>query len=184
VAIISRTLTAYFTDRGSPALGLTPTLSIRESDGSPVASPAVSELGDGWYAATVPNYDTTKDYVVTWDGGAGLPAGERYAFGASACETKEAIAGAVLDEEILDHLAPGSHGEAMALIRGLMQHNFQLDQTTYNTDGLLLAGRLRVWDSAANVGQAVTGLLATYTISTTPEPGDARVAADYTSVKV
>lgn len=184
MAIIARTLVAAFTSGGAPALGLTPTLSILEVDSTPVASPAVVEIGGGWYSATVPNYDTEKDYVVTWDGGASLPAGERYAYGSSMCETKEAIAGAVLDEEILDHLGAGSAGEALAIIRGLMQHNFQLDQTSYNSDGLLLAGRLRIWDTAANVGQPVTGLLATYNVATTPEPGDARVADEYTSVKV
>lgn len=72
-------------------------------------------------------------------------------------------------EALLDnHLGAGTVGEAVAIVRGLMQHNYVLDNTTYNAKGLLVAGRIRVFRNAADTVAEVSPL-ATFTITGTAE---------------
>jgi hypothetical protein len=73
---------------------------------------------------------------------------------------------AVLDAVLLDHLTSGSVGEALALIKGLVQDNFVLDQTTYNTRGVLLTGRIRLFLSVVDAN-AGTNPLAVFRITAT-----------------
>lgn len=62
----------------------------------------------------------------------------------------------------------------MSIILGLVQSNFYLDQTTYNSSGLLVSGRIRIFpdkattDSATD-GGAGEGELASFQISTEAE---------------
>ena len=57
-------------------------------------------------------------------------------------------------------------------ILGLLHENAVLDQTTYNSEGNLLTGRLRVYDTKANATAAGTaGLLFSYTIEATYNAG-------------
>lgn len=76
----------------------------------------------------------------------------------------------------------------IAIIAGLVQQNFILDTTTYNGSGLLTAGRVRIFDSAANVpatggGSETAGLLATFNITAVAESGDASQVDYYRVVK-
>lgn len=78
-------ITAFFANAGTPATGLTPTIRIRRLDTQAlvVTDAAMTEVGDGGYL-----YDFTGaflpalDYSIRADGGAGLPALDRYQFGA------------------------------------------------------------------------------------------------------
>ena len=100
-----------------------------------------------------------------------------------------AVADAVWEELVADHYGTaGSAAEALAVIRGLVQQNFILDETTYNTSGLLTACRIRIYDSAANVpstggGSETTGLLATYNVTAVAESGNAERVDYYRAVK-
>ena len=81
-----------------------------------------------------------------------------------------------------------SEAEQVAIIRGMVQQNYSLDQTTYNSLGLLLAGRLRLWTEASKVpatggGSETDGLIATYNITTTPKPTNQDMVDYYKVVK-
>ena len=78
------------------------------------------------------------------------------------------VADAVLDEAMSDHTTVGSLGEAIQLILGLNQSNYILDQTTYNTEGLLTSGRIRVFPTKTDTDNE-TNALATYTVTGTAE---------------
>lgn len=74
-------LLAYFSSSGSPATGLTPTITVRDvSDGSAVVNAqAMTETGSGFYKYDYAGYDTTKNYVILCAGGITLVGTERYA---------------------------------------------------------------------------------------------------------
>jgi len=76
-------VTAYFTDGGIPATGLTPTIRIRDlSDNSLVITDAsMTEVGDGHYKYNFAGYDKTKEYTIRCDGGATLGGYDRYTYG-------------------------------------------------------------------------------------------------------
>lgn len=79
---MSKTITTYFTDNsGNPATGLTPTIRIRDvADGSLVVTDAsMIEVGDGGYKYVFVDYDSTHEYQIRCDGGAGLM--NRYSVG-------------------------------------------------------------------------------------------------------
>lgn len=74
----------------------------------------------------------------------------------------------VWDALVTSHLGAGTLGEAMALVRGLVQNNYVLDNTTYNAKGLLTGGRIRIFkDSADTLAEVLP--IATFTIAGTPE---------------
>lgn len=70
------------TRNGSPALGLTPTITIRDVDTTlPVVTGALmTEVGDGFYKYVFTAYLPNKNYAITIDGGSELLPGERYSF--------------------------------------------------------------------------------------------------------
>ena len=85
-----------------------------------------------------------------------------------------AIADAVWDEVLSEHSVVGTTGEAMMVIRGLVQQNFLLDSTAYNTKGLLVAGRIRIFGNkddvlAATDGGVGEGEIATFNIQVANE---------------
>lgn len=73
---------AYFTYYSSPAVGLSPTIRIRDlSDNSLlVTDAAMTEVGDGKYEYDFSAYQSSKNYVVRCYGGSSLPPSERYAY--------------------------------------------------------------------------------------------------------
>lgn len=76
----SKTIIAYFSNNGSPATGLSPTVRIRDvSDGSLVVTDAaMTEVGDGFYKYLFSSYNITKAYVIRADGTATLANTDRY----------------------------------------------------------------------------------------------------------
>ena len=63
----------------------------------------------------------------------------------------------------------------MSMILGLVQHNFFLDETTYNSAGLMVSGRIRIFPSkaltdAATDGGTGEGELATFQATSVAEP--------------
>ena len=75
---------AYFSDEGDPALGLLPTVRIRDiSDGSLIVTddPMV-EKGDGFYGYDFVVYDDTKDYAIRCDS-VTLSGTDRYTYAGS-----------------------------------------------------------------------------------------------------
>lgn len=81
-------ISAYFSNSGTPATGLSPTINIRDfSDGSLVVNgAAMTETGDGFYKYDFAGYDATKDYAIRCDGGIALLAADRYAVASSGQE--------------------------------------------------------------------------------------------------
>lgn len=92
----------------------------------------------------------------------------QYDIEAEQVEVTPALSTEIWDSLLSAHMGTNSMGEAMSLMRGLMQHNFILDNTTHNGKGLLTAGRIRIFPTAADV-DAETNTLATYDVVTTPE---------------
>ena len=80
----------------------------------------------------------------------------------------------ILDAILNEHLVKNTVGEAVAIIRGLVQHNFRLDQTVYNPKGLLVSGRIQIFRSKADL-RTGTDPIATYPVVSVPKstPNDA-----------
>lgn len=89
------------------------------------------------------------------------------------------IADAVWEELIADHQSvAGSFAESMMIMRGLAQNNFVLDNTTFDGAGLMTAGRIRVFSSAAAATAATQGgtgqgEIAAFAITATGSSGQA-----------
>lgn len=116
-------LTVHFTNNGSPAPGLTPTINIYELDplvpGTNtlvVTNGACVEIGGGWYRYQFTTYDTAKSYVFTFDGGVALSAYERYKVGGNETYAQE-VSDGVWDEQATDHVVSGSTGLILQQIK-------------------------------------------------------------------
>jgi hypothetical protein len=86
------------------------------------------------------------------------------------------IADAVWDALQADHTVAHSFGDMMRRIVALQKENYFIDEMTYNTQGLLLTGRIRLFTTrtealAATDGGAGEGEFATYSFDTTPVSG-------------
>jgi len=69
----------FFTDNGVPKTGLTPSLSIIDSDGNvAVNAQSMTEISLGFYKYNFSTYDEDKDYGIVSDGGSSLSDNERY----------------------------------------------------------------------------------------------------------
>lgn len=98
------------------------------------------------------------------------------------------IADAVWDEMQADHRITGSFGELLQRIVALQKENYFIDNMTYNTQGLMLTGRIRLFRSkteaeAASPGGSGEGEFATYSFTTTSLPDKPERAATARSVK-
>ncbi len=153
---------APFTNSGLPALGLSPTIRIRDvSDGSlAITDEAMTETGDGNYSYTFAAYDLNKNYAIRCDGGAGLPNAERYTFGGNENYIEDVATVVSGIEVIADVDLSSIEGDISTILTtvsgidenvnalqtdmdalvidfaralGLMQENYFLDQTNYTT---------------------------------------------------
>ena len=77
--------TAFFTNNGTPATGLTPTIKFKDVDnGVDITSSitggntTLSEVGDGFYQYNLQNYTGSQSYAIVVDGGVTLQGRERY----------------------------------------------------------------------------------------------------------
>lgn len=98
------------------------------------------------------------------------------------------IADAVWNAMQVDHRVVGSFGELVQRIVALQKENYYIDNMTYNTQGLMLTGRIRLFynktdANAATPGGSGQGEFATYTFTTTPTLGHPERAATARSVK-
>lgn len=74
-------LFAFFTNQGSPATGLSPTIDIWKDDGNQVVTAqAMTEIAGGFYKYDFTTYDETLDYCFRADGTDTLQTNERYLF--------------------------------------------------------------------------------------------------------
>lgn len=132
-------ITSFFTRNGLPATDLEtaagggyPLVRVWEViDGTPAGDAFIGEFqmipiedgvnDDGLYKHEFTNaqgYDDSKTYVFRADGGPSLLNNERYQVARlDPTETSEGIADAVWNEPRVDHLIPGSTGEALSQIK-------------------------------------------------------------------
>jgi hypothetical protein len=79
---MSKLIASFFTNSGSPATGLSPTIRIWEVTGLSstlvVTDAPMTEVGDGFYKYEFTTYDPSSEYLFRSDGGASLPIFERY----------------------------------------------------------------------------------------------------------
>jgi hypothetical protein len=200
------TLALMLTRKGVPVTGQSPTVELRRNqdgryfDWAAVGAPYWKTIGGsketllverpwlgGYYTKTwnqeTYDPDVEGDYTAIYRNTAApniVTTVELFAFRASK----------FLEELVVPASAvAGSAAEYFRLILGLVQQNYILDLTSYNAVGLLTAGRIRIFDTAANLpvtggGSETTGLLATYNITTVAKVGAADEVDYYRVVKV
>jgi hypothetical protein len=119
---MQKIITCHFTNNGLPATGLVPIIDVFELHPTNptinthiIISGVSSEIGMGWYRYNMINYDDTKNYVFTFDGGAGLCPGERFKLGGNESYADD-ITNAVWNESTLNHMQLGSTGFELARI--------------------------------------------------------------------
>ena len=178
---------AFFTNSGVPALGLTPTIRIRDvSDNSLLINDAVmSEVGDGNYKYDYVAYDLNKNYSIRCDGGVVLPIGERYTYGGNEnyiedienSTLSDGITGLEQDiAEVNTNILAVSASlvdisDDIKRLLGLVHEFFLIDYPVYSGVGDLNSARLRIYSNPASVGTA-NDVIGTYTISApTSAPG-------------
>jgi hypothetical protein len=98
------------------------------------------------------------------------------------------IANAVWNAMQADHTLAGSFGDAVQRIVALQKENYFIDQMTYNTQGLMLSGRIRLFRTkaaalAATDGGTGEGEFATYSFTSTETPGEPCKARTARSVR-
>lgn len=72
-------LTAYFDDAGSPATGLSATITVWNLSGTIIVNAVgMTEVAGGFYTYDFTTYDDTVDYCIRADGGATLDDADRY----------------------------------------------------------------------------------------------------------
>ncbi len=72
---------SYFSDVGSPATGLTPTLDVWKLDSTQVVTAqTMIEVAGGFYYYDYTGYDDDEDYVIRADGGNTLANTDRYVY--------------------------------------------------------------------------------------------------------
>ena len=107
-------VTAFFTNGGTPELGLSATVRIRKlsDDSLVVTDAAMSEVGDGHYKYDFTAYDENINYAIRCDGSATLSGAERYTYGGNenSC-TSTTVASAVWDALKASHVVVDSFGE-------------------------------------------------------------------------
>jgi len=98
------------------------------------------------------------------------------------------VANAVWDAMQADHTLAGSFGLLLQRIVALQKENYYIDNMTYNTQGLMLTGRIRLFATkaaavAATAGGTGEGEFATYSFDTTAVSGKPERAATARSVR-
>ena len=122
-------ITLQFTNRGTPAIGLTPSISGWDlSDNSLQFNGTMTETPGGIYKYDFSSYNHNVDYSFLVDGGDTLDEADRWQWGGNdlAQVTSE-----------------------LEIIAGLVQRNQRITNCTYGTAGELLSATLTIYPSAA-----------------------------------
>lgn len=150
-----------------------PRAAIYDASATLIGGADLSSVNNGLYAGTY-TFNATGFYTVVYtiysDAGHTIinPAYSRTEELVECVDTTSTVSSAVWDALLADHQTTGSVGEALTVIRGLLQYNYILDQTDYNTKGLLVSGRIRIFPTKADT-DAGTNPIATLTITGTAE---------------
>lgn len=128
---MSAIINSFFTDSGTPVLGLTPTIRIWEvtagTESLVVGSPdgTMFEVGDGFYKfefTTAMTYNPTSTYLFRVDGGVTLSTADRYQVEKfNPTDELSNVADVVWDEPANDHLVGGSMGEKINMTHATTQ---------------------------------------------------------------
>ena len=138
--------------------------------------------------------DDIYDVTIMQDGGTdatGLPIGFELKAGALADKIQalpNSVANAVWDTIQADHTLAGSFGLLLQRVVALQKENYFIDSMTYNTQGLMLTGRIRLFHTKADALAATPGGIgesefATYSFDTTSISGRPERAATARSVR-
>jgi len=74
-------LLAFFTDKGTPKTGLSPTMDVWTLDGTQVVTAqAMTEIAGGFYSYDFTTYDEDVNYVIRADGTVTLSGSDRYVY--------------------------------------------------------------------------------------------------------
>ena len=165
-------ITAFFTNNGIPATGLSPTIRIREVvlGNLVVTDASMTEVGDGWYQYNFTSYDKDIDYVIRCDGGVLLSASERYTYAGNENyidDINETVSQNVSASnlEITDISTNITNiSNDIKRLLGLVHENIFIDNPSYDTDGNLISARVRIYSNSASVGTA-NDIIGTYQIS-------------------
>ena len=179
---------ADFTNSGTPVLGLTPTIRIRELPTTLVVTDeAMTESGDGTYFYDYGAYDVTKDYTMRCDGGASLSDTDRYKYAGNESYYED-MASAVWSENTSGYSAGDTFGYEFTQnqvdikrLLGLMHENIYIDNPIYDGDGNLTSARIRLYSVPGSVG-SINDVIGTYEI-TSPGSGAGRFSS-WKQVKV
>lgn len=124
-------LTAYFTSGGTPAEGLSPTISVWKTDGTPVVSDsAMSEIAGGFYTFDFSTYSNQNDYVMRAYEST-LPTAEQYV---------------VATNEADSLTTQGVYKQ----ILGLVQSNFTMTGQTYDSCGNLTYAEIYTYENSTD----------------------------------
>jgi len=120
----SYTIVAHFSDASGFLNALTPTCTVRTTDGTVVASGAMTLIGDGDYRLTFTGQTNTQ-YVWKSDGGASLPHSIRY-LGNSFKDT--VVSGSDVRDALLEDPTPGLAAARDSIDNRLRQLLLLVDQ--------------------------------------------------------
>ena len=140
-------IVAYFTSGGTPATGLSPTLTIWDLAGTTYASGvAMSEVAGGFYNYDFSTYDYTKDYVMrAYE--SSLPTAEQYVVATNEADSMNTQG---ITKQIL----------------GLSQGNFVMKNQTYDANGRLLTSNMYTYENASDANSETNPLHSYYIVST------------------
>lgn len=161
---------------------LYPQARIYTSAGALVVTLNLPHIAEGMYGS---NYTfTSADYysvVYEMYVDSGHTMSAYYEKSMETIHVAESISSELLNSILFDYLNPGSVGEAIAIIKGLVQDNFRLDQQVYNPKGLLLSCRIRLFKSKADLVAELNPFYETV-IADIPKPApDDDLSDTYTS---
>lgn len=124
-----KTIASFFTNAGTPATGLTPTIRVWDLTTGGVNTLVVTddsmdEVGDGFYTYDFVGYDPQKDYLFRTDGGVSLPSGERFQETSNSHDSDE-----VWGANASDYISSGTTGLELNQISADTQQ-LRVDMTT------------------------------------------------------
>lgn len=151
---------------GDANAGVYPRAFVYNSSGSLVSTVDLVHIAGGLYGANI--VFSSEGYYsvvyVTYSDAPRTVVLDSYDREAEQVEARARISDEVWNALVEDHLAAESTGEGLAIVRGLLQHNYILDETAYNSRGLLVGGRIRIFRNKADT-DAGTNPIVVFTIS-------------------